>query len=88
MNKDIIAIALVALVLAGGVIAYFDTYEPELAPVAPEPAIQADVEVQPKEETMEEKMKRWDRGEFTPEEVAEIREEEKREDEAIKYLSN
>ena len=35
------------------------------------------------EETIEEKYARWDRGEFTEEEIAEIKAEEKREKEAL-----
>jgi len=45
---------------------------------APEPVDEVE-----REETVEEQMARWDRGEFTPEEVAEIRIEEEREDAAL-----
>lgn len=53
--------------------------------VATEP-VQEQQPLQPevKTETVEEMQARWDRGEFTAEEIAEIRAEEKREDRALK----
>ena len=69
-----------------------DTTAPIVAPVesveqvsneqapAPEVVIEPEVKV----ETVEEMQARWDRGEFTAEEIAEIKAEEKREDAALK----
>lgn len=57
--------------------------EPVVEPeVANEPEVVSEPEV--KIETVQEQMDRWDRGEFTAEEIAEIKAEEKREDAALK----
>lgn len=60
--------------------------EAEVANVSePEVAIEPEV----KTETVQEQMDRWDRGEFTAEEIAEIKAEEKREDKAsAEFMKN
>ena len=50
----------------------------------PAPAPEAVIEPEVKVETVVEMQARWDRGEFTAEEIAEIKAEEKREDAALK----
>ncbi len=55
----------------------------------PEPIAEVVSEPEVKAETVEEQMARWDRGEFTEEEIAEIKAEEKREDKAsVEFMKN
>ena len=82
MRKDIIlgAILLAFIVFIINVIV--QNTQTMTTPV-PAPVVETQEEA---DETMEEKMKRWDRGEFTEEEIAEIKDEEAREDKAVADL--
>lgn len=84
MRKDIVlgAILLVFIVFIINVLVQGTQ---DITTPAPAPVVENKPE-EPAEETMVEKMKRWDRGEFTEEEIAEIKAEEEREDEAVKNM--
>lgn len=84
MRKDIVlgAILLVFIVFIINVLVQGTQ---DITTPAPAPVVENKSE-EPAEETMEEKMERWDRGEFTEEEIAEIKAEEEREDEALKEM--
>jgi hypothetical protein len=84
MRKDIVlgAILLVFIVFIINVLVQGTQ---DITTPAPAPVVENKPE-EPSEETMEEKMERWNRGEFTEEEIAELEQEEAREDAAVKEI--
>lgn len=84
MRKDIV-LGAVLLVFIVFIINVLVQGTQDITTPAPTPVVENKQE-ESTEETMEEKMKRWDRGEFTEEEIAEIKAEEEREDAALEAL--
>jgi hypothetical protein len=81
MKEHTIAVGLLVILVVGIIVVLAGNFNAEIRPV-PTPVLEETIEKQ-RDETVEEQMNRWDRGEFTEAEITEIRTEEEREDAAL-----
>jgi len=84
MKKDIVLGTVLVIFIVAVFSVVLGNLESTVQPT-PVPVVENKAE-EKTEETIEEQMARWDRGEFTEEEIAEIRTEEEREDAALETM--